>query len=1081
MKTETLPDGAEQKHEYTANGAENKFIDPTEEDTRTVNDLLGRPLRRTYKDGTIEVVEWEGTRIKSVTDRQGRKQTFGYNSKGQVTTVSDPTGIIDRLAYDSAGRLQSWTNKDSEITWSDFDLEGRPKRTTQKRFRNASGLETTPAVLDVYTQEHRWNEHGERTSWSMPAYAGQTPGAGWTRWLREEHDAMGNVTVIRKVDGPDATEGPALMVAAYRNAGRPDHRMVYAGAGAGPSVPIVRNYGYNPETSLLKKLEVSAKGLIIAGSDVQHDGLQVMDAKLLGLSSGERYTKYDYDDRSRVRASLFGTTNANADPRVPIPGQASEDLTAADFRRAQARVQQVPGTTTAGDPPSKTMTERGGGGHKIAQLTRGPLILPYGYNGSEVVDDGRFTYDFNAKGRLISATEKSVGAPKRRALYTYSGSGRLVGRRAEYATVATPQPADWKLEDRTAIIRADGLPAETTFVWDAITDRLVTVAKAGASSTDPHGGLLKQIIHGGSAYDDPLETATIDPDAPSTVNYLYPIYDEAGAGSLQAVLNKRGELVGRNLSNDPFGGEELDLTGGAVDRARVTAKKNAQGELTSVTVDIRSTEAISANTVAGGVRLATIDANARVRTATATPELADANTVRWTMSASEWATFTREASTLSVAVTNNLRAAAWSADLPILAAPDWAVTTGRATTTPEFPVEIRESVASLDSFISGIPAGAEQTTRLYEVESLALLGTRAAPNQIDDVLSARMHAHPFTDPLTNLDYVRERWYQPISGSWLTPDPMGYRDSPNMYAFAGGDPVNGRDPEGLAASVSKSGVIIGIRPDGSRYRIQPGTDPVLALRMLESDPDLGFDEQEDLLKRARMAIPYSSALRPGESAISSGKPNYRAFTHAPKGDNWVKNAIIATSGLPPQNRQQQLVQGGLQLAGTVALVAGGTYGNRGRVSAQPVFETRVGKQVGVNDFMVQKARYVSTVRVYRVEGPANARVTIGPNGEVTISDADGMLFLNFGDSMRAQQFFAKRLGQKMFGVSTKSFEVPRWFMLQLAQEAVPQAQAGEFPSAPQKVDPNQAPNQYGLRPSHVDSVRGVIVPGSGRDR
>jgi len=44
-------------------------------------------------------------------------------------------------------------------------------------------------------------------------------------------------------------------------------------------------------------------------------------------------------------------------------------------------------------------------------------------------------------------------------------------------------------------------------------------------------------------------------------------------------------------------------------------------------------------------------------------------------------------------------------------------------------------------------------------------------------------------------YVRERWYDPERGSWLSPDPLGNRDSANLYAFGSGDPVNGRDPTG----------------------------------------------------------------------------------------------------------------------------------------------------------------------------------------------------------------------------------------------------------------------------------------------
>ncbi len=46
-----------------------------------------------------------------------------------------------------------------------------------------------------------------------------------------------------------------------------------------------------------------------------------------------------------------------------------------------------------------------------------------------------------------------------------------------------------------------------------------------------------------------------------------------------------------------------------------------------------------------------------------------------------------------------------------------------------------------------------------------------------------------------LGYVRNRWFDPTTGTWLSPDPKGYVDSSNLYAFAGGDPVNGRDPLG----------------------------------------------------------------------------------------------------------------------------------------------------------------------------------------------------------------------------------------------------------------------------------------------
>ena len=48
-----------------------------------------------------------------------------------------------------------------------------------------------------------------------------------------------------------------------------------------------------------------------------------------------------------------------------------------------------------------------------------------------------------------------------------------------------------------------------------------------------------------------------------------------------------------------------------------------------------------------------------------------------------------------------------------------------------------------------------------------------------------------------LYYMRNRWYEPQSGRFLSEDPIGLAGGINQYAFAGNDPVGGRDPLGLA--------------------------------------------------------------------------------------------------------------------------------------------------------------------------------------------------------------------------------------------------------------------------------------------
>jgi len=54
----------------------------------------------------------------------------------------------------------------------------------------------------------------------------------------------------------------------------------------------------------------------------------------------------------------------------------------------------------------------------------------------------------------------------------------------------------------------------------------------------------------------------------------------------------------------------------------------------------------------------------------------------------------------------------------------------------------------------------------------------------------------WTDPVTGISYARNRWYDARTASWLSEDPLGAVDSPNLYAFVGWGPHDGRDPMGL---------------------------------------------------------------------------------------------------------------------------------------------------------------------------------------------------------------------------------------------------------------------------------------------
>ena len=48
---------------------------------------------------------------------------------------------------------------------------------------------------------------------------------------------------------------------------------------------------------------------------------------------------------------------------------------------------------------------------------------------------------------------------------------------------------------------------------------------------------------------------------------------------------------------------------------------------------------------------------------------------------------------------------------------------------------------------------------------------------------------------TGLVNFRARWYDPVTGRWLSKDPIGLSGGLNLYVFCGNDPVNWIDPYG----------------------------------------------------------------------------------------------------------------------------------------------------------------------------------------------------------------------------------------------------------------------------------------------
>ena len=772
---EHLPSTASpNKYEPDASGVLKTYTDPTGQPTISTNDGLGRPVRRDYADGTFEEIHYDGARTDTVRDRQGRVQKFNYDEAGRLFEITSAGVVLDHLDFEN-GRVIRWRTRDASTEFSDFDVDNHPRQITQHRL-DANGNE-----IDTYTITHSWNAAGELTHTGMPSYQGMPATGPWATSLDYHYDANGNVTTITR-------NGSPLLAATFRGAGRPLTRNLTL-----TGTTLKREYDYDDQTGSIGRLSgmrVTVGNTLFAGSSILFEGLQRKREQLLGLSGGERYTHYGYDDRGRVTGSVVATLDANAIPAIGIPGAATVNLTDADFRGELSRT-----IVKQNDPPS-TITAESRNGHKAVSLTRGTAtesLLYKAADGADVsvrTDDARYHYDFDEKEHLRTITEQLIpnGTQSRlmRVRYSYDGFGRIVGRRVEVAPVSNGQPpleATWTLATPD-LVATQPLPAATSFVWDPITDNLLAIFPEGASRTN--ASPLRQFIHGSMAMDDPIEVVT--PTA-----RLFPIFDEPGAKTLQAVVSETGQLLSRGLTGDPYAEQQYAITAPAIDHVKL-----AQNADHSVLITLHATEPLNPTTIAAGSRLAALSSTGTLlRNSSATATQPDPNTVAWTLTAADWTALTTNAASLSIAATSSLRSTTYGPEVPILPATPDMQSTGTIFSSLTLPIEVREPIATIQTQFT--TTGSDTPFTLPTL----LANAAATSDTTTSLILSPFQALPYVEPINGLVYARNRFYDPATGNFLSADPMGNVDSANLYAFGGGDPVNGRDPTGLLCETSNA--------------------------------------------------------------------------------------------------------------------------------------------------------------------------------------------------------------------------------------------------------------------------------------
>jgi RHS repeat-associated protein len=388
---------------------------------------------------------------------------------------------------------------------------------------------------------------------------------------------------------------------------------------------------------------------------------------------------------------------------------------------------------------------------------KGTTAYAYDAEGRRL-EDARFLYTWDFRSRLVRAESKLPDTQGEVVDYAYDALGRLLTRthRGALPSGTTDEARRPFKAQRGYLWDGDTLLAETSYNFD--------------------GGIVSRKDHVPGP--GPDQTYQIKTDGRTFSLFK----DEQGnpVGLLEETVSGKANLVARFLYS-PYGDLHLEV-GPEPSKAEFKTGRASLGP-----VD----QTLDPLTVTGSLELTTTIALAPTTYDALKVETFDAGTSTWT-------DVPRGELTLGVDANPELlivfRTAGWKKNTRYR----FRVTTGlkddfgRSLQLPDdVAIELQ------------IPLDVTGTAPVYiRSFKLGYDTAKAAANELGGAFTGGISlgfTGAVADPFSGLLYLRNRWYDPASGTWLSQDPMEDRDSPNLYGFVGARPHEATDPMGLQAA------------------------------------------------------------------------------------------------------------------------------------------------------------------------------------------------------------------------------------------------------------------------------------------
>jgi RHS repeat-associated protein len=124
----TYPDGAEVRIEYDARQLPVSAIDALGGRWRWAYDTDGRLIGRSDPLGQSTQLEWDGPRLRGVTDALGSYTRLAYDAAGNLSELTAPDGTSTRWVSDNRGRCHTLIDPNGNQQRREHDLLGRVVR-----------------------------------------------------------------------------------------------------------------------------------------------------------------------------------------------------------------------------------------------------------------------------------------------------------------------------------------------------------------------------------------------------------------------------------------------------------------------------------------------------------------------------------------------------------------------------------------------------------------------------------------------------------------------------------------------------------------------------------------------------------------------------------------------------------------------------------------------------------------------------------------------------------------------------------------------------------------------------------------